>query len=194
MEFQIVMQEEQWGEQVTGNPERKLTQSKINNPNRNIGFIKENGCYLDGYCEASITLTGQDYTPDYFNQYTYLFDSQQNFNYARASNITGLPNDYWIKKVQGDLGKKITEISNSDTVEYVSAQVKYDADGHLHWVGVEDIETHADGETYVKIEPSSVHDTEKINRPRDSWVLANDGNMWIETSDINKIYTYKKNK
>lgn len=155
MEFQIVMQEEQWGEQVTGNPERKLTQSKINNPNRNIGFIKENGCYLDGYCEVAITLTGQDYTPDYFNQYTYLFDSQQNFNYARASNITGLPNDYWIKKVQGDLGKKINELNKSDT---------------------------------------KVHDTENINRPRDSWVLANDGNMWIETSDINKIYTYKKNK
>ena len=82
----------------------------------------------------------------------------------KVAEDNGLKFDYWTSEVQGNLGNKITEISNSDTVEYVSAQVKYNADGNLHWVGVEEVETRADGKTYIKIEPSSVHDTEKVNR------------------------------
>ena len=171
-----------WGKDTTGNgaENKKLSQT---------------GCAITEESNVISSATGNNVTPQTIN------DNKANFtpktdllNMQKVAEDNGLQFDYWTSEVQGNLGNKITEISNSDTVEYVSAQVKYDADGHLHWVGVEDIETRKDGETYVKIEPSSVHDTEKINRPRDSWVLSNDGNMWIETSDINKIYTYKKNK
>ena len=32
----------------------------------------------------------------------------------------------------------------------------------------------------------------KESRPRESWQKDANGDMWIETSDINKIYTYER--
>lgn len=102
--------------------------------------------------------------------------------------------DYWTSDVQGNLGTKLKEIKESSTEYYVSAQEKYTEDGKLHWIGVSDVETRDDGKTYMKVAPTSVYDTDKASRTRDTWIKDEDGNMWIETSDVNKIYTYEKKK
>ena len=176
------MSDSPWGNDLTGNGAENKT-------------LSYTGCAITEESNVISSATGKDVTPKDIN------DNKDNFtpntdllNMQKVAEDNGLKFDYWTSEVQGNLGNKITEISNSDTVEYVSAQVKYNADGNLHWVGVEKVETRADGKTYIKIEPSSVHDTEKVNRSRDTWVLDENGNMWVETSDINKIYTYKKNK
>ena len=176
------MSDSPWGNDLTGN----------GTDNKTLSYT---GCAITEESNVISSATGKDVTPKDIN------DNKDNFtpntdllNMQKVAEDNGLKFDYWTSEVQGNLGNKITEISNSDTVEYVSAQVKYNADGNLHWVGVEKVETRADGKTYIKIEPSSVHDTEKVNRSRDTWVLDENGNMWVETSDINKIYTYKKNK
>lgn len=179
--FGITMQNEQWGNQVTGNANGVPSSTNLQ--------IKENGCYLSGYSEAAITLTGKDYTPDYFNQYSYLFDSNQNFDSTKASEITGLQADYWTQSVQGDLSNKINELNNSDTHYVVMAQIEYKKDGDLHWVT---IYGGTDTTGYVNIVGTSNNDYNK-NSERgqlDSWQFNKDC-VKIKASEIKQLRTFK---
>lgn len=52
----------------------------------------------------------------------------------KVAEDNGLTFDYWTSEKQGDLRNKITELSESSIEYYISAQVKYNPDGNLHWV------------------------------------------------------------
>jgi len=49
-----------------------------------------------------------------------------------------------------------------------------------------------DGKTYIEVSPSSTFDASKSSRPRDTWGVRRNGKMYIEASDIQKIYTFQK--
>ncbi|MCQ2601594.1 MAG: hypothetical protein MJ184_09570, partial [Treponema sp.] len=183
------MQNSEWGEQITGDPSLQLTKSQINNNQRDISFISENGCYLTGYSEAAITLTGNDYTPSFFNQYTYLFDSNQNFNSTKASEITGLKNDYWTKNIQGDLTNKLNELDSSKTQYVVMAQIPYTSTGKLHWVSVYG-SVNEDG--FINVIGTSKNDVKgnSLREQSGSWDFTN--GVRIKASDIQQLRTFRK--
>ena len=176
------MSDKRWGNQTTGNGVEKET-------------LSHTGCAVTEESNVISSATGKTVTPyDINKDKTNFAPGTDLLNMQKVAEDNGLTFDYWTSGKQGDLGNKITELSESSTEYYISAQVKYNPDGNLHWVGVTDVEKRDDGNTYIKIAPSSVHDIEKINRARDSWVLDENGDMWVLTTDINKIYTYEKNK
>ena len=182
--IKLEMQNEEWGNQVTGNPNSSASKTRQQ--------IKNNGCFLTGYSEAAMTLTGQDYTPDYFNAYSYLFDSQQNFFPDRASEITGLTNGCWKKDDEEDLVQKIKELQESMIKYVIMAQIPYDTDGDLHWVC---IYGEIDDDGYIKIVGTSKNDyNSRTERGLlDTWNFS-DG-VKIKVSDILQIRTFcKKNK
>ena len=178
----------------------------MNNPtwkNDITGNGKENqilgktGCAITEESSVISSALGKEITPQDIN------DDKNNFvedtdllDMQKVAEDNGLEFDYWTREKQGNLSKKIFELSEADTGYFISAQVAYNSDESLHWVGVEEIEKRINGKSYVKIEPSSSYDTDKNNRTRKSWVLDKNGDMWVDTSDIKKIYTYttKKNK
>lgn len=180
----LYMQDQRWGDQVTGDP--KAT------PSGTKKAIKMNGCYLVGYCEAAITLTGNEfYSPDFFNQYKELFDSYQNFNSNKASEMTGLTNFAFYKGTDEDLTNKINELNESTTQYVVMAQVPYDIDGDLHWVCIYgDI----DDDGYINTVGTSKSDYNStgVRSQIDTWDFS-DG-VKIKVSDINQLRAFTKNK
>ena len=176
------MNDERWGEETTGNGKES---KKLN----------QTGCAIAEESNVISTMTGKTITPkDIKDNKENFVENTDNLNFEKLAKDNNLELDYWTKEKQGDLQKKINELKNSDTKYFVSGMVRYDIDGHLHWVGIEDIIKRDNGNYYVRIEPSSINDLVKSNRQRNTWVLDDNGNMWIETSDILKILTFKKNK
>ena len=90
-----------------------------------------------------------------------------------------------------DIGEKLGELISSGKEYYIAAQVEYNETGCKHWVGVNDYLSF-NGEDCIEISPTSVNDTVKANRRRDSWQLGEDGKMYVEVSDITKIYVFEK--
>ena len=178
--IRLIMQDYQWGEQILGDPN--------GNASSNLDKIKESGCFLTGYSEAAITLTGIDYTPDYFNQYVYLFDSKQNFRSSTASNITGLKNINWNKSHDGDLASVINKLDDSSTEYVLMAQVPYTTAGKLHWVT---IYGNVDSDGYVNAVGTSKNDYNKYSQRGkiDTWKFLDDG-IKVKASDIKDLRVF----
>lgn len=181
-----VMSDGRWGDDVTGN-------GIDNAKDKEDGMLKVTGCAITEMSNILSTVTNKEITPQTIN------NTKENFSEGTdllkmqtLGEENGLVFDYWTKDKQGNLSTKIKELAGNDQNLYISAQVKYKLNGASHWVGIVGVETRADGKTYVKIAPTSVNDKKKESRKRDSWKLDENGDMWIETSDINKIYTFEK--
>lgn len=180
------MSDEDWGENPTGYG----TEHKNN---KNTGMLQNTGCAVTEMSNVVSSASGRDITPkDINNDKSNFAEDTDLLNMQKVAEDNGLKFDYWTKEKQGDLGKKIKENNNSNKKYYISGQVKYDEEGDLHWVGIEDIKVGKDGKSYVKIAPTSVNDTNKNSRRRETWQTDENGDMWVETSDINKIYTYEE--
>lgn len=175
----LQMQDARWGEQVLGSSTAE-----------NAALVRAKGCYLTGYSSAAITLTGNEtYTPDYFNSQSDLFDSSQNFNSTKASETTGLINDYWTKAVQGDLTGKINELEKSSIEYVVMAQIPYDKEGDLHWV---EIYGGVDKKGYVNVVGTSQYDNGESSKRKETagtWNFENNG-VKIKASEINQLRTF----
>ncbi|MCR4939958.1 MAG: DUF6531 domain-containing protein [Treponemataceae bacterium] len=185
--FHNLMGDSAWRNELTGNGVDFLAEKG------EIGQLRNTGCAITEMSNVISSATDIILTPkDINDDKSYFAAGTDNLYMQKLAEDNGLIFDYWTKNVQGDLGKKITELKNNKNEYLISAQVKYkEEDEKSHWVGITDVETREDGKTYAKIAPTSILDTSKSHRPRDSWVLDENGDMWIETSDINKIYTYK---
>ena len=103
-----------------------------------------------------------------------------NIDMSKAAGDYGVSYDYWTTKT--DLKAKLNELKQSDQSYAVGAQVKYNADGDTHFVGVNDIATF-DGKDYIEVSPTSGGDSSKPSRPRDSW-MERDGKMYVELKDV----------
>jgi hypothetical protein len=184
------MSDPEWANELTDNG------IDYKNSDGDIGQLRNTGCAITEMSNVISSATYKTLTPkDINDDKSYFATGTDNLYMQKVAEDNGLVFDYWKKAVQGDLGNKISELNDSEDQYYISAQVKYKEDDEKsHWVGISAIETREDGKTYAKIEPTSARDTLKSQRPRDSWALDDNGDMWIETSDINKIYTYQKKK
>ena len=182
------MSDTDWGDLPTGyGTEHKK--------NKDVGMLKDTGCAITEMSNIISSATGKTITPKDIN------DDKNNFtintdllNMKDLGEKYNLEFDYWTKDKQGNLGKKLSELSQSSKKYYIAAQVRYKENGALHWVGIVDIIIDKDGKIYAKIAPTSTNDTKKSARKLDSWKLDENGDMWIETSEINKIYTFEKTK
>ncbi len=182
------MSDTDWGDLPTGyGTEHKK--------NKDVGRLKDTGCAITEMSNIISSATGKTITPKDIN------DDKNNFtintdllNMKDLGEKYDLEFDYWTKNKQGNLGKKLSELSQSSKKYYIAAQVRYKENGTLHWVGIVDIIIGKDGKIYAKIAPTSTNDTKKSARKLDSWKLDENGDMWIETSEINKIYTFEKTK
>ena len=176
------MNEGEWKDDTLGNGIEGVT----------VGYA---GCAVTEMSNVISATTGTETTPRAINdEESYFAPNKDDLDMRKVAEDNGLTFDYWTTERQGDLSTKITEIKNSSSEYYVSAQVKYNPEGNFHWVGITDIKIDADGNSSVKIAPSSIYDTQKSSRQRDTWVQDSEGSMWVATSDINKIYTYETNK
>lgn len=172
------MNEGEWEEDKVGNGQKLM--SKI-------------GCAVAEMSNIVSSETQQHVTPRDINRNKDNFSSgTDNLNMQKVAEDNGLEFDYWTKG-KTNLGSKLVDITASDDAYYVSAQVKYNEDDDTHWVGVDNV-VEKDGKLYIEITGSSVNDTNKANRRRESWVKDERGKMLVEVNDIEKIYTYKSNK
>jgi RHS repeat-associated protein len=98
--------------------------------------------------------------------------------------------DYGLKReaVYKNLLDKIVSLMDSKEKYVVIAQVKYNADGNTHFLGVNGIKV-IDRKIYLSIAPSSESDLIKSNRPRDTWKEI-DGNMYVDISDVLYLEVY----
>ena len=186
-----------WGlelaERTTNNTMSDYNFVILGNGVENAKF-SDQGCAVTEMANIISSFTGLNITPNILNS--------DKSNFAENTDLLlmqdvgekyGLEYDYWTQEKQGDLSTKITELITSDETYYISAQVYYNEKDCKHWVGITDIKTTEEGKTLVKIAPTSKNDTVKANRRRDTWQLDENDDMWVETSDIVKIYTYEVN-
>ncbi len=184
------MGDSEWADELTGNGV-DFTAKKGKS-----GQLKNTGCAITEMSNVISSATGKTITPkDINDNKSYFATGTDDLYMQQLAEDNGLSVSSFYKSDYGDLGNKISELNDSENQYFISTQVKYTEDDEKsHWVGISAIETREDGKTYAKIEPTSARDTLKSQRPRDSWALDDNGDMWIETSDINKIYTYQKKK
>lgn len=186
-----------WGlelaERTTNNTMSDYNFVILGNGVENAKF-SDQGCAVTEMANIISSFTGLNITPNILNS--------DKSNFAENTDLLlmqdvgekyGLEYDYWTQEKQGDLSTKITELITSDETYYISAQVYYNEKNCKHWVGITDIKTTEEGKTLVKIAPTSKNDTVKANRRRDTWQLDENDDMWVETSDVVKIYTYEVN-
>ena len=186
-----------WGlelaERTTNNTMSDYNFVILGNGVENAKF-SDQGCAVTEMANIISSFTGLNITPNILNS--------DKSNFAENTDLLlmqdvgekyGLEYDYWTQEKQGDLSTKITELITADETYYISAQVYYNEKNCKHWVGITDIKTTEEGKTLVKIAPTSKNDTVKANRRRDTWQLDENDDMWVETSDVVKIYTYEVN-
>lgn len=175
----VDMHDARWGSDLLGNSADVL--------------VKKEGCYAAAFSSAATALTGKTVTPATLNQ-----DKSNNFAKNSQSMLPqqaaakqGLVQDYWTQANQGDLKNKINELNDSSTKYAVLAQVPYNSNGDLHWVGVNGGTIIDSGKEYIQATGSSKFDYIKESRPKD-WVINGD-TILIPTSDIIRIDTFTKN-
>jgi len=177
----IDMHDEDWAENEIGYSKKK---------------IKEIGCYLAGFSEVVTALTDEEKNPDDINGKNSSFvEGSGSMNPEQAASNYGLEYDYWTRRVQVDLGIKLDALNAEETKYGVLAQIPYNAAGDTHWVGVSGGTTtfiEEGAQTYVKVTGTSQNDYNEFSRP-ENWIYDN-GDVYIPTSEILQIHTFKKNK
>ena len=153
--------------------------------------LRETGCAITVMSNIVSTATRNGTTPCTINAQKDNFSfNTDDLSMQKVGENSNLKFDYWTKE-HTDLSRKLKELDSSSGQFYIAAQVKYNAAGDSHWVGVNDV-IEFDGKAYIEVSASSTFDRDKDNRPRSTWSLRRNGKMYIEVSDINKIYTFKK--
>jgi len=158
----------------------------------NIGHksLYETGCAVTTMSNILSAALSSFITPREINNKKSNFVAKSDrLNMQKVGEDKGLTFDYWTS-AHTNLLKKIKELEGSSSEFYVAAEVKYNSKGDTHWIGISGV-VEIGGKEYLEIAASSTNDDDKASRPRSSWKAAND-RMYIEVSDVNKIYTFEK--
>ena len=165
--------------------------------------INKAGCYLMGFANAVATLLNDSggmnrvlLNPGMLNlNKTNFAAGSASMDPAVAAKNYGLVQDYWTRGKQGDLAGKLEELHEEETSYSILAKVAWDAknpDDANHWVGISgDVIYDEDlGEGgYVLVTGTSMYD-KPGSRP--SYWKEKDGNIYIPTSEIERIHTFTK--
>ncbi|MCL2480118.1 MAG: hypothetical protein FWF38_00245 [Spirochaetaceae bacterium] len=148
-------------------------------------LMENAGCAVVMLAKAFNTLY-RNFNPDSINK-TKDYFSGSNIDMSKPASEWSL--DY--KVFAKDIKEKLEQLKASETEYAIGAQVKYNANGNLHFVNVEDIVT-LNGESYIQISPTSKWDKEKTIRPRETWEMR-DGKMYVNLKDVEniRVFSYK---